>query len=116
MRRSIREFVAACDICQRHKTEQLSPPGLLQLLHVPNQVWEDISMDFINVLPLTKGKTTIFVVVDRLSKYAHFLPLSHPYTTISVAQVFFENIFKLHGMTRKIIFDRDPTFTSLFWS
>lgn len=112
----IRKFISACDICQRHKTEQLAPAGLLQPLPIPNQVWEDISMDFIDGLPLSKGKTTILVVIDRLSKYAHFLSLSHPYTAVSVAQIFFDNIFKLHGMPRTIVCDRDPTFTSIFWS
>lgn len=72
-RRTVREFIVACDVCQRHKSEQCAPTGLLQPLPVPNQVWEDISMDFIDGLPASKGKTTIFVVVDRLSKYAHFI-------------------------------------------
>ncbi|KAK0592694.1 hypothetical protein LWI29_023740 [Acer saccharum] len=73
-------------------------------------------MDFIDGLPVSKGKTTIFVVVDRLTKYAHFILLSHPYTAVGVAEIFFENIFKLHGMPRSIVCDRDPTFTSIFWS
>ncbi|KAK0575090.1 hypothetical protein LWI29_033852 [Acer saccharum] len=116
MRKKIMEFIAACDICQRHKSEQLAPARLLQPLPIPNQLWEDISMDFIDGLPVSKGKTTIFVVVDRLTKYAHFIPLSHPYTAVGVAEIFFENIFKLHGMPRSIVCDRDPTFTSIFWS
>lgn len=72
-------------------------------------------MDFIDGLPSSRGKTTIFVVVDRLSKYAHFVPISHPYTAMSVAQIFFDNVFKLHGMPQTIVCDRDPVFTSLFW-
>lgn len=72
-------------------------------------------MDFIDGLPNSRGKSTIFVIVDRLSKYAHFLTLSHPYTTVGVAQVFFDNVFKLHGMPKSIVCDRDPTFTSQFW-
>ena len=62
-----------------------------------------------------KCKSTILVVVDRLSKYAHFIPLSHPYTIVSVARIFFDNIFKLHGMPKSIVCDRDPTFTYAFW-
>ena len=72
-------------------------------------------MDFVDRLPNLRGKTMIFVVVDRLSKYAHFVAISHPYTAMSVVQVFFENIFKLHGMSKSIICDRDPAFTSHFW-
>jgi hypothetical protein len=53
--------------------------------------------------------------IEGLSKYAHFLALSHPYTTVSVAEVFFDNVFKLHGMPNSIVCDRDPTFTSQFW-
>ena len=72
-------------------------------------------MDFVEGLPLSGGKTTILVVVDRLSKYAHFIPLSHPYIAIGVARLFFDNIFKLHGLPKSIVCDRDPTFTSAYW-
>ena len=105
MRSAIRKFIAACDICQRHKVEQLAPVGLLQPLPIPQQVWEDICMDFIDGLPISNGKSTILVVVDRLSKYAHFVPLSHPYTVVGVARIFFDNIFKQHGMPRTIVCD-----------
>lgn len=71
-------------------------------------------MDFIDSLPNSKGKSVIFVVVDRLSKYSYFIPISHPYTATIVAQVFFENIFKLYGMPETIVCDRDKVFTSLF--
>ncbi|KAL5851900.1 hypothetical protein ACOSQ3_007018 [Xanthoceras sorbifolium] len=72
-------------------------------------------MDFIDGLPFSYGKSTIFVVVDRLSKYAHFTSISHPYTTVGIVKVFFDNIFRLHGIPRSIVCDRDPTFTSAFW-
>jgi hypothetical protein len=74
------------------------PKGLLQPLPVPERTWEDISMDFVEGLSSSQGKTTIFVTIDRLSKYAHFVAISHPYTAVSITQVFFENIFKLYGM------------------
>ena len=70
---------------------------------------------FIDGLPSSKGKSTIYVVVDRLSKYAHFIPISHPYTAVTVAQIFFDQVFRLHGMPQSIVCDRDPTFTSAFW-
>ena len=116
MRDSIKNFVKECSICKEHKVEQLTPAGLLQPLPIPDRIWEDISLDFIEGLPSSQGKTTIFIVVDRLSKYAHFIPIAHPYTVVSIALVFFDNIFKLHGMPKTIVSDRDSTFTSAFWS
>lgn len=115
MRQGIKSFIKKCDVCQCHKVEPLTPAGLLQPLPIPNQILEDIAMDFIDGLPLSSGKSTILVVVDRLSKYAHFIALSHPYTAVGIARVFFDNVFKLHGMPRSIVCDRDSTFTSLFW-
>jgi hypothetical protein len=71
-------------------------------------------MDFINGLPPSYGRTTIFVVVDRLSKYGHFTPLKHPYTAAQLAQTFFEVIFKLHGIPSSIVCDRDPSLLEFF--
>jgi len=110
----IRVFIRGCDVCQRHKVATTQPNGLLQPLSIPEAIWNDISMDFIDGLPTSKGKTTIFVVGDRLSKYGHFTPLSHPYIAPAVAHVFFENIFKLHGIPKSIVCDRDSAFTSSF--
>jgi hypothetical protein len=72
-------------------------------------------MDFIEGLPRSQHVDCILVVVDKFTKYGHFLPLSHPYTARSVAQAFLSNIYKLHGLPSVIIFDRDPVFTSQFW-
>ena len=73
-------------------------------------------MDFIDGLLPSQGKSTILVVMDRLTKYAHFCALQHPYTTASVAHIFVENIAKLHGSPRSIVSDRDKIFTSSFWT
>jgi IS30 family transposase len=72
-------------------------------------------MDFIVGLPKSGNKSVIMVVVDRLSKYAHFCALQHPFTTSTVAQLFMDQVFKLHGMPHSIVSDRDPTFTNNFW-
>nr|KYP37703.1 Transposon Ty3-G Gag-Pol polyprotein [Cajanus cajan] len=90
-------------------------PGLLQPLLIPNHIWQHINMDFIEGLPSSTGKQVIFVVVNRLSKAAHFVGLSHPYQASDVAQTFLDNIFKLHGFPETITSDRDPTFISNFW-
>ena len=72
-------------------------------------------MDFVEGLPRVHGKSVILTVVDRFSKQAHFLPLSHPYTAASVAGVFFEGIVRLHGFPASIVSDRDPVFTGHVW-
>ena len=72
-------------------------------------------MDFLKGLPFAKGKSIIMVVVDMLSKYAHFIPLSHLYTAASVTQVFMDNVYKLHGLLSSIVSDRDKVFVSKFW-
>ena len=72
-------------------------------------------MDFIDGLPPSHGYNCLFVVVDKFSKYAHFMPLKHPYTANSVADLFVANIYKLHGMPLTLVSDRDPVFTSQFW-
>ena len=107
----VRDFVRACATCQRNKTEHLHPAELLQPLPVPSQVWSDISIDFVEALPKVHGKSVILTVVDRFSKYAHFIPLGHPYTAPSVAKAFFNDIVRLHGFPTSIVSDRDPVFT-----
>ncbi|CAA7033213.1 unnamed protein product [Microthlaspi erraticum] len=114
MSKDIQAFIRACPVCQQCKYDPAASPGLLQPLPIPDTIWSDISMDFIDGLPKSFGKTVIFVVVDRLSKAAHFIALSHPYTAASVAQAFLDNIFKLHGLSRSIISDRDAIFLSEF--
>lgn len=112
---TVKTYVASYEVCQRTKNDTLSPAGLLQPLPIPCQVWDDITMDFIDGLPPSAGKIAILLVVDRLSKSAHFLALSHPYTAKLVAETFIASIAKLHGMPKSIISDRDPVFISHFW-
>ena len=81
----MKNYVRQCGTCQRSKSENFAPAGLLQPLPIPEGIWEDLSMDFINGLPNSQGKNTILVIVDRGSKYAHFIALAHPYTALTVA-------------------------------
>jgi hypothetical protein len=115
MKQYIHNFVIECDVCQRNKGETVKSLGTLQPLPIPPAIWRDISMDFITSLPKLGNKSVIMVVVDCLSKYAHFCALQHPFTTSIVAQIFMDQVFKLHGMPHSIVSDRDPTFTSSFW-
>jgi hypothetical protein len=107
--------VAKCDVCEHNKGETVKSPGTLQPLLIPPVIWQDISMDFIVVLPKSGHKSVIMVIVDRISKYAHFCALQHPFTSSIVAQLFMDQVFKLHGMLHCIVSDHDPTFTSNFW-
>lgn len=115
MKKAIRTFVGNCSVCRQAKSEHIKYPGLLQPLHVPEQAWQMISMDFIEGLPKSVSFNNIMVVVDKFSKYAHFVPLAHPFTAFQVAQAFISNIFKLHGLPQSIISDRDRIFTSSIW-
>ncbi|PKA64689.1 putative mitochondrial protein [Apostasia shenzhenica] len=115
MGQTVKNIIRECDICQRNKYETTAPAGLLQPLPIPERIWTDVSLDFIEGLPKSHGKNAILVVVDHLSKYAHFLALTHPYTAALVAQIYLDNVYKLHGMPEKLICDRDAVFLSRFW-
>lgn len=115
MKKLVQDMVRACVVCQRYKSEHLHPAGLLLPLPVPQGVWTDVALDFVEALPRVRGKTVILTVVDRFSKYAHFIPLAHPYSAESVAQAFFADIVRLHGVPQSLVSDRSPVFTSTFW-
>ncbi|KAJ4798340.1 polyprotein [Rhynchospora pubera] len=115
LKEMVQAYVLACPNCQMNKPEHTRSPGLLQPLPIPDEAWSSIGMDFITDLPLSKGRNVIMVIVDRLTKYGHFIALSHPYSASSVAQLFLDHVYKLHGAPTTIISDRDPIFTSNFW-
>ncbi|KAH0635853.1 hypothetical protein KY289_035768 [Solanum tuberosum] len=115
MRKDVKSFVMTCQICQQMKDTNLHPAGLLQPLPIPDQVFEDIAIDFITCLPSSKGKTTILTVVDRLTKYSHFIPLPSTFSTQLVAEAFIVGVIRLHGPPRTIVTDRDPRFLHSFW-
>ncbi|KAL0543546.1 hypothetical protein IC582_018644 [Cucumis melo] len=116
MKREVAEFVSRCLVCQQVKAPRQKPAGLLQPLSIPEWKWENVSMDFIKGLPRTlRGFTVIWVVMDRLTKSAHFVPGKSTYTASKWAQLYMSEIVRLHGVPVSIVSDRDARFTSKFW-
>jgi Integrase zinc binding domain len=115
MKAEIIAHIKSCDICQLNKHELNPPAGLLDPIPIPEGAWQTITMDFITGLPKSEGKEVIMVIVDKFTKYGHFIPLAHPFSAIDIAKVFMETVYKLHGLPTKLITDRDPIFTSVFW-
>ena len=117
MRRDVEYFVRTCDICQKCKPSNQKPAGKLQPLQIPGRRWESVSVDFITHLPETpRGHTSIVVFVCRLTKMVHFVPTRDDTGAAVVAQLFFENVWRHHGLCRDIVSDRDTRFTSKFWA
>jgi hypothetical protein len=115
MKADIARFVAHCDTCQRIKAEHQKPAGLLQPLPIPVWKWDEIGIDFVVGLPKTqKGHDSIWVIVDRLTKVAHFLPVRTTYGGEKLAKLYIEDIVKLHGVPSRIVSDRGTQFTSRF--
>jgi transposase InsO family protein len=115
MKQFVRRSVQECLTCQRAKPERVRYPGLLQPLPVPSFAWEIVSMDFISGFPKSGRYDGVMVVVDKFSRFAHFIPICHPYSAASIARLFLDNVYKLHSMPLSIVSDRDPVFTSTFW-
>jgi hypothetical protein len=115
MKRDIGEYVAICVRCQRIKAEHERPAGLLQPLQIPQRKWDEIGMDFIVGFPRTHaGYDSIWVVVDRLTKAAHFIPVKTTYNSVMLAELYMSRIVCLHGVPKKIVSDRGTQFTSHF--
>jgi hypothetical protein len=116
MKREIAKYVSECDTCQRVKASHLKVSGTLQPLPIPSWKWEDISMDFIIGLPNTSQKhDSIRVIIDRLTKIAHFLPVHTTYTAKKYAEVYLDQVIRLHVVPEKIISDQGTQFIARFW-
>lgn len=115
MRKDVHQFVSKCTTCKQAKPEHVRYPGLLKPLPVPPHPWHTVMLDFIEGLPASKGYTCILVVVDKLTRYAHFVPLSHPFTALQAATAYMTNIYKLHGLSYALVSDCDWVFTSSLW-
>ena len=116
MKNGVAEYIARCIECQEVKVEHRHPAGLLQPLPIPNWKWEVISLDFITSLPKNqKQNDSIIVVVDKLSKQTHFIPIKTTRKDANIADIFMKEIVQLHGILKLIISERDPKFTGNFW-
>jgi hypothetical protein len=115
MKQAMKTFVQTCLIFQQAKAKRGHYPGLLMPLPIPEQAWQVVSLDFISGLPTSHHYNCIMVVVDKFSKYAHFLALAHPFSALSVAKLYLKEVYCLHGLPSSIISDRDPIFTSKLW-
>jgi hypothetical protein len=116
MTKDIQEYVFTCDQCQRNKSSNHKSYGLLKSLPIPERNWEQIAIDFIVRLPKTSdGYDAIMVCIDRLSKMAHFIPGHTTDDAKTVSKLYLEHVFRLHGLPKVIVSDRDSRFTGHFW-
>ena len=115
MKSDVKKYGESCEVCQINKAESPSPTELLQPLPILERILEDWTMDFIQGLLKAKGFDSIMVVVDTLSKFGHFVPLKHPFTTKQVTEVFNERVVSKHRLLKSLITNRDKIFLSHFW-
>src|SRR5258707_4783855 len=107
-------FIRNCDTCTRIKPAHHAPYGLLKPLEVPIRWWSSISLDFITGLPMSNGYDALLVVVDRLSKMAHYIPTNTDITSKGLARLYFDHVFRLHGIPDSVVSDRGTQFISEF--
>jgi len=115
LKKDVENFVQKCLVYQQAKHEHTHPVGLLQPLPIPTGAWQDVSLDFIEGLPVSRGCSGILVVVDMFTKYAHFLSLKHPFSALQVAQLLLDSVIRLHGLPKSMVSDRDRVFLSKVW-
>jgi len=116
MKTDVADYVACFLVCQKAKIEHQRPSGTLEPLEIPQWKWDNISMDFVTHLPRSvRGHDSIWVIMDRLMKCAHFLPINQKMSLDKLAKLYVREIVRLHGMPTSIISDRDLRFTSRFW-
>jgi hypothetical protein len=109
-------YVLECDTCKKVKANYMKPGGLLQPLSILDWKWEDIGMDFIVGLPLTAYKSdSIWVIVDRFTKSAHFIPMHTCYTEEKYAKIYNARVLCLHGVLKTIVLDQGSQFVAQFW-
>jgi hypothetical protein len=116
MKRDVAEYVAQCHVCQQVKAEHQRPAGPLQPLSILEWKWDQIAIDFVVGLPKAPGRQdSIWVVIDRLTKSAHFIPFHITDPVPKLAEIYIRDIVRLHGVPVSIVSDRDSRFTSRFW-
>ena len=116
MKREVEDYVRSCVACQQNKPSHQKPIGLLQPLPIPERRWQQVTMDFVPQLPLSKnGYDSLYVIVDKLTKMVHYIPTTTNADAPEVAKLFMNNVVKLHGVPESIVSDRDTRFTSMFW-
>jgi hypothetical protein len=116
MKRQIVKYVSECNMCQSVKVDHLRPAGNLQPLSIPEWNWKNICMNFIVGLPRTsRGYNSIWVIVDHLTKSAHFIPVSTTYSVRQYAELYMLHIVRYHGILKTIVSDRGSIFVARFW-
>ena len=116
MKTDVADCVASCLVCQKVKIEHQRPGGTLEPLDIPQWKWDNISIDFVTHLPRSvRGHDSIWVIVDRLTKCAHFLSINQKMSLDKLAKLYVREIVRLYGVPASIISDRDPRFMSRFW-